>query len=149
MSDQLAHTLREWLENYDAEGFGCACAPGVVCGTCQWRERIRPLQAALAAFEAAPQQAQAPERLALDMLCGLAGEVSTDDPMTAAERIFDHVQAERAAHVQELKNYRRNLEGRDALIARWRAGMKEIISQRMGAEAIRERLQSLLQGAKS
>lgn len=55
---------------------------------------------------------------ALDMLCGLAGEVSTDDPMTAAERIFDHVQAERAAHVQELKNYRRNLEGRDALIRR-------------------------------
>lgn len=83
---------------------------------------------------------------ALDMLCGLAGEVSTDDPMTAAERIFDHVQAERAAHAQELENYRRNLEGRDALIARWRAGMKEIIPQRMGAEAIRERLQSLLRG---
>ena len=83
---------------------------------------------------------------ALDMLCGLAGEVSTDDPMAAAERIFDHVQAERAAHAQELENCRRNLEGRDALISKWRAGMREIIPQRMGAEAIRDRLQSLLRG---
>ena len=56
MSAQLAQALRECLGKYDAEGFGCACAPGVVCGTCQWRERIRPMQAALAAHEAAPQQ---------------------------------------------------------------------------------------------
>jgi len=86
---------------------------------------------------------------ALDMLAGLHPCLTTDDPAEMARQIFDAVMAERAAHAEELANHRRNLEGRDALISRWRAGMRELIPQRMGAEAIRERLQSLLAGAAS
>jgi hypothetical protein len=83
---------------------------------------------------------------ALDMLAGLHPCLTTDEPPEMARQIFDAVMAERAAHAEELANHRRNLEGRDALIDRWRAGMRELIPQRMGAEAIRERLQSLLSG---
>ena len=72
--------------------------------------------------------------------------MTTDDPTEMAKQIFDSVMAERSAHAQELANHARNLEARDALIGRWRAGMRELIPQRMGAEAIRERLQSLLTG---
>lgn len=55
-ADKLAQAVQTWINNWDAEGFGCACAPGVTCGTCQWRNRIRPLQEALAAHQA--QQAE-------------------------------------------------------------------------------------------
>lgn len=84
---------------------------------------------------------------ALDMLAGLHPCLTTDDPTQMAQQIFDAVMAERAEHERALENSRRNIEGRDALIDRWRAGMRDIIPQRMGAEAIRERLQSLLNGA--
>lgn len=84
---------------------------------------------------------------ALDLLAGLHPCLTTDDPAEMARQIFDAVMSERAAHAEELKNHARNLEARDALISRWRAGMRELIPQRMGAEAIRERLQSLLRGA--
>ncbi|MCU7372800.1 hypothetical protein PEC18_18535 [Paucibacter sp. O1-1] len=84
---------------------------------------------------------------ALDMLAGLHPGLTTDDPMQMAQQIFDHVQAEQAAHRRDVDGWRSNCEWRDVLINRWRAGMRELISQRMGAEAIRERLQSLLQGA--
>ena len=83
---------------------------------------------------------------ALDLLAGLHPCLTTDDPAEMAKQIFDAVMSERAAHAQALANHARNLEARDALIARWRAGMRELIPKRMGAEAIRERLQSLLAG---
>ncbi|HEY8877777.1 MAG TPA: hypothetical protein VIN03_09460 [Roseateles sp.] len=84
---------------------------------------------------------------ALDLLAGLHPCLTTDDPAEMAKQIFDSVMSERSAHAQAVTNWARNLDFRDELIARWRAGMRELISQRMGAEAIRERLQSLLRGA--
>lgn len=96
------------------------------------------------------QERLAPElertQQALDMLAGLHPCLTTDDPAEMAKQIFDAVMSERSAHAQEVTNWARNLDFRDELIARWRAGMRELIPQRMGAEAIRERLQSLLAG---
>lgn len=66
---------------------------------------------------------------ALDMLAGLHPCLTTDDPAEMAKQIFDAVMSERAAHAQELANHARNLEARDALIARWRAGMRELIPE--------------------
>jgi len=47
-TDTLANALERWLKNYDPEDFGCACMPDATCSTCRWRERIKPLQDALA-----------------------------------------------------------------------------------------------------
>lgn len=49
---QLAQALKAWLVKYDPEEFGCACMPEAPCSTCRWRDRIAPLQKALAAWEA-------------------------------------------------------------------------------------------------
>ncbi len=72
-ANKLAQDVQTWINNWDAEGFGCACAPGVTCGTCQWRNRIRPLREALAAHQAhqAQQAQQAQEPVAWQVWWGL------------------------------------------------------------------------------
>ncbi|WP_423459921.1 hypothetical protein [Ottowia sp. VDI28] len=62
---------------------------------------------------------------ALDLLAGLHPGLTVDDPMEAAQRIFDHVQAEQAEHRRERENDRLNIAARDSLIRRLRAQAKE------------------------
>jgi hypothetical protein len=47
----LATVLRNWLKDNDPEGFGCACTPDNICGTCRERSRQAPLRRALETYE--------------------------------------------------------------------------------------------------
>lgn len=43
--------IREWMRATDPEGFGCACEPAVICGTCRMRFRHSVLRNLLGATE--------------------------------------------------------------------------------------------------
>lgn len=57
---------------------------------------------------------------ALHILCGLHPEITTDEPMDVALRIFDHVQAERLDHQRETEDLRRTIEAQQTLLAKHR-----------------------------
>lgn len=129
---------------------GNHCQPGDYSAALVWQSMLAAAERSteLAYTRPLPQDMPTvpPAQRALDMLAGLHPCLTTDDPTEMAKQIFDAVMAERAEYERQMANHARNLEGRDALIARWRAGMRSLISRRMGAEAIRERLQSIMQG---
>lgn len=49
--DELLAAIKKFLDENNPEGFGCACEPDRLCGTCSEAKRQRPLYAAIASVK--------------------------------------------------------------------------------------------------